>query len=104
MGVLRMTRPDTNTVTPAQDFTKESLEVAMEKLRNIKPPEFDHFKAGVEYWQHLKALRPLPNPPQGMIGGYMGFNIFVDETLPPGVMEARDKNGKVLATFRLGEE
>lgn len=92
---------NTNTVSQPQEMTKESLEKALDKLRSIKPPEIDHFKAGAEYWQHLKTLRPLPHPTQGMLGGYMGVNIFIDDELPPDVMEARDKDGKVLETFKL---
>jgi hypothetical protein len=96
---------NTNTVAKPATMTKETLDRAMEMLRKL-PPEserLDHFKAGGDYWRWLKGLAPLPQPPLGMVGGFMGVNIFIDEALPPNVMEARSKDGKVLERFELEE-
>lgn len=94
---------DTNMVAQPQEMTKETLDKAVEVLRQLPPDEErpDHINAGKDYWEHLKAVPPMPMPPIGVLGGFMGFNFFLDETLPPDVLEVRNKAGKVLHAFKL---
>lgn len=99
------TTATTNTVAEAQLLTKQSLDDALEMLRRL-PPEndrFHHLKAGAAYYAHLETLPPMPPAPHGMMGGFLGFNVLLDESLPPNVAEARTRDGKVLARFCLGD-
>lgn len=106
MGInpSNLTTATTNGVAQPVPCAKEILDNTIEMINRFKPDEnaLDHMKAGKDWYKHLKSQTAMPAPPQGMFGGLFGINIFVDESLPPDIMEARTKDGRVLEIFHLG--
>jgi hypothetical protein len=89
----------TNTQDNTSSLTDDALASALLQLRQHKPSELHHLKAGLAYYENLK-IAPAPAPARkAMFTGVLGFNIFLDESLPADVIEARTKDGRCSPDF-----
>ena len=89
-----------------KEFTKESLQQAIELMKNLPHPE-DRLPSclacGKEYHEKVVEKMPVMQPVTNILMMLGGIKIFIDETLPPNVAQARNHKGEVLETFLLGE-
>ncbi|QEG30209.1 hypothetical protein GobsT_50120 [Gemmata obscuriglobus] len=91
----------TNTTAQPTRLDESWLENALKAMKNLPPIEqvVHHAKVGTQFWEALKSGSVAPSA--GGSRSVFGFPLFVDESLPPGCCEFRNKDGKVLSTLRL---
>lgn len=98
----------TNTTNQPSVLDKDSLMSAIAMLRNAPPQEEVIASAGCgkDYFEALKNTATLITrcfTTEPMLGSFGGFNVYVDDDLPPDVVEFRNPDGKVLYAATLSK-
>lgn len=93
----------TNAVEQPAMLSKTTLDKAIQALKRMPPAEDipDHAACGKDYWRWLQNGAAILPPTSGMLNALAGLRVIPDESLPPGICEFRNKDGKVLARLRL---
>jgi hypothetical protein len=106
---------DQGTCTNAQakptKLSRQYLDRMMELLKGAPTVEemINHANMGKDYLEEIKRSTRMPPGPRselhdyGFMGAFCGFNIYLDEDLPPDVCEFRNKDSKVLYALTLGK-